>query len=198
MSDLNSVAPEAQTPKKHSVPVWVQVLIWTVFVVLLALVAWGLQRAQKGHLQVGDKLPSGMTLTLFEGYDYQGATQVALDDLQGKVVLLNFWASWCNPCAQEAADLENAWQVYAPGDEVVFLGVDYVDVEPDARDYLKKFQITYPNGPDLGTRISQIFRVGGVPETYIFDAQGVLRYIKIGPFTSEAEIHQAIRAVMGE
>ncbi len=193
MSEMNE-KPTA----KHSVPIWVQVLIWSIFVILLGLVAWGLRRAQKGHLQVGDTLPKNQTLTLFEGYEYQGQHVVALDDLRGKVVVLNFWASWCNPCAQEAVDLENAWQKYAPGDEVVFLGVDYVDVEDDAKGYLEEFHITYPNGPDLGTRISQLFHVGGVPETYIFDREGVLRYIKVGPFMSEAEIHQAIQQVLGE
>jgi cytochrome c biogenesis protein CcmG/thiol:disulfide interchange protein DsbE len=109
--------------------------------------------------------------------------------LRGKVVVINFWASWCKPCEQEAAEVEAAWKTYEPGGQVVFFGADYVDTEPEARGYLKKFAITYPNGPDLGTRISQIFRITGVPETYFIDQDGKLVYAQIGPFTSEAQIH---------
>ena len=57
---------------------------------------------------------------------------------------------------------------------------------------MKKFGNTYPNGPDVGTRISQMFRIKGVPETYIVDARGVLKYVKIGPFASAEEIQTVI------
>jgi cytochrome c biogenesis protein CcmG/thiol:disulfide interchange protein DsbE len=70
--------------------------------------------------------------------------------------------------------------------------VNYVDTEAPARIYLKKFQITYPNGPDMGTKISQMFRITGVPETYFIDQQGVLYYVKIGPFISVDEIKSII------
>ncbi len=79
---------------------------------------------------------------------------------------------------------------------MVFLGVDYVDTEPEARSYLAKFDISYPNGPDMGTRISQIFnRNLGVPETYFIDRQGKLAYTQIGPFGSVQEIQSVIEAV---
>ena len=78
------------------------------------------------------------------------------------------------------------------GDEVVFLGIAWTDTPDNAADYLERFDITYPNGPDLGSRISAIFnRNLGVPETYFIDRDGVMRSIKIGPFTSVSEI-QAI------
>ena len=75
---------------------------------------------------------------------------------------------------------------------MVFIGVDYVDTEPEARKYLKKFNISYLNGPDLQTRISQMFRIKGVPETYILDQDGKLVASQIGPFTSEAQIQAMI------
>ena len=116
-----------------------------------------------------------------------------LSDLQGKVVILNFWASWCQPCASEAADLEATWRSYEETGKVVFLGVDYVDTEPEARAYMTEFDLSYPNGPDMGARISHIFnRNLGVPETYFIDRQGVLRFIQIGPFQSVAEIQAII------
>jgi cytochrome c biogenesis protein CcmG/thiol:disulfide interchange protein DsbE len=112
--------------------------------------------------------------------------------LEGKVVVVNFWASWCKPCEQEAADLENAWQFYQPRGDVVFLGVDYVDTESEAMEYLDKFAISYPNGPDLGTRISQAFRIRGVPETFIIAKDGTLASFQKGPYTSLAQIKAAI------
>jgi cytochrome c biogenesis protein CcmG/thiol:disulfide interchange protein DsbE len=132
------------------------------------------------------------TLPLYSGYEYNGASEVKLSDLSGKVVVINFWASWCKPCEQEAAELQRAWELYEPSGQVIFLGVDYVDTEPDARVYLKKFGITYPNGPDLATRISQYFRTKGVPETYFIDRDGVLQYVQVGPFTSLQQIQKII------
>lgn len=88
--------------------------------------------------------------------------------------------------------MQNAWKLYEPGGKVVFLGVDWVDTEPEARAYLKKFNISYANGPDLRTTISQLFRIKGVPETYIIGKDGRLANVKIGPFDSVAEIQSTI------
>jgi cytochrome c biogenesis protein CcmG/thiol:disulfide interchange protein DsbE len=182
MSEINSAPP------KRGVPVWVQVIVWVALLALLVIVALGLRRSQQGSVQVGDTIPD-FTLKFFDGYTYQGKTEVKLSELRGKVVVINFWASWCKPCEQEAAEMEAAWKAYEPAGQVVFFGADYVDTEPEARGYLKKFAITYPNGPDLGTRISQMFRISGVPETYFIDQTGKLVYAQIGPFASESEIH---------
>ncbi len=166
-------------------PHWGRILVWAGVLGLLAILALGLRRSQQGPVSVGDKVPN-FTLTTFDG------ETINLTDLQGKVVVLNFWASWCKPCEQEAADLESAWRTYQPRGDVVFLGVDYVDTEPEARGYLEKFGITYPNGPDLGTRISQAFRIRGVPETYIIDQDNVLQAVQIGPFRSLSQIQSMI------
>lgn len=182
--------PNTAVPRR-GVPIWVQVTIWAALLALLAIVAMGLRRAQQGTVQPGDEIPD-FTLTLFDGYTYEGKSQVSFAELRGKVVVINFWASWCKPCEQEAADMEAAWRSYQPGGQVVFLGADYVDTEPEARGYLQKFDITYPNGPDLGTKISQFFRIKGVPETYFIDQQGKLVYVQVGPFSSEAQIHAII------
>ena len=158
---------------------------WIGLFALLALLAVGMLRNQEGPVTVGETVPT-FTLTTFDG------EQISLADLKDKVVVLNFWASWCKPCEEEAADLETAWRIYEPGGEVVFLGVDYVDTETEAQIYLEKFDITYPNGPDLRTKISQAFRIRGVPETYIIDKNGKLAAFKISPFLSLAEIQGMI------
>jgi cytochrome c biogenesis protein CcmG/thiol:disulfide interchange protein DsbE len=172
---------------RRAVPVWAQVLIWAFLIGLLVLMAIGLNRTQRGTVQPGERV-GDFALVLFSGYEYNGQAQVDMDDLRGKVLLINFWASWCKPCEQEAAELRSAWDYYQERGDVVFLGVDYVDTEPEAREYLKKFEITFPNGPDVGTRISQMFRIKGVPETYFVDREGVLRYVQVGPFESESQI----------
>jgi cytochrome c biogenesis protein CcmG/thiol:disulfide interchange protein DsbE len=160
-------------------------LAWVAILALLAVLALGLRRSQEGPIQIGKAVPD-FSLTTFNGQEFR------LSELKGKVVVINFWASWCKPCEQEAPDMEAAWQLYKPGDDVVFLGVDYVDTEPEARAFMEKFGITYPNGPDLRTKISQSFRIRGVPETYIVDKQGKLAYKKIAPFDSLMEIQAAI------
>ncbi len=130
----------------------------------------------------------------FEFKTFEGQT-VRLSDLRGKPVVLNFWASWCQPCRQEAPVLQAVWEQYKTQGLVV-LGVDYVDTEPEARKYLQEFKITYPNGPDRGTIISQAYHITGVPETYFItrdgtlldgvDANGKPYGNWIGPITEEA------------
>jgi len=156
------------------------ILVWGLLLGLLAILGLGLIRTQQGPVNVGATVPD-FTLTTFDGQT------IDIQDLRGKVVVINFWASWCKPCEQEAAELEQAYNRYRD-EEVVFLGVDYVDTDREAMAYLEKFGITYPNGPDLGTRISQAFRIRGVPETYLVAADGRLAAIKIGPYASLEEI----------
>jgi len=167
---------------------WGSYLVWAGLLGLLALVALGLIRTQQGPVGVGQRAPD-FQLTTFDG------GSIDTRELQGQVILVNFWASWCVPCEQEARELEQAYQLYKDRG-VVFLGVDYVDIEREALAYLERFQITYPNGPDLRTRISQSFRTRGVPETYVIAADGRIDSVKIGPYSSLAEIQAAIESAL--
>ena len=186
-----NLTTETTAMPRRGVPLWAQILVWTFLIIFLALMGIGVTRAQRGTVQPGEKIPE-FSLTLFSGYEYNGQSEVKISELRDQVIFINFWASWCIPCAQEAPVLEEAWRYYQPEGKVVFLGVDYVDTEPEARIFLKRFGNTYPNGPDLGTRISQMFRIKGVPETYIIDTHGILRYVKIGPFLSADEIRAVV------
>lgn len=178
--DMKNEAASPRTSARR-LPGWVIVIAFAVLIGFLGLIAWGLNRSQRGPIVVGDVVPP-FTLTTFDGRSYSTA------EMAGKVIMINFWASWCKPCEQEAVEMEQAWRLVKDGGKVIFLGVDYVDTEPEARAYLKKFGVTYPNGPDLRTSISQLFRIRGVPETYVVGPDGRLAYVKIGPFTSTEEI----------
>lgn len=181
-------AETTPTPRRIG---WGRVLVWGGVIALLVLLFLGLLKAQRGSATVGETAPD-FVLTTFEG------EQIKLSELRGKVVVVNFWASWCKPCEEEAADLENAWRYYQDRGDVVFLGVAWTDTETASKAYLEKFDITYPNGPDLGTRISQKYRITGVPETYIVDLDGKISHVKISPFQSLQEIQAAIDPLLGD
>ncbi len=179
---------------KRGVALWTQITIFAFLVGLLALVGIGLQRAQKPMAEFNQPVPD-FDIFYYEGYEYNNTPKMKLSDFQGKVVLVNIWASWCKPCEQEAPELQEAWQFYKEGGQVVFVGVDYVDTPIGAKQYLTKFNITFPNAPDLQSSISSILnRNMGVPESYVIDRQGILRSVKIGPFASVNEIKAFVDA----
>ncbi|CAG0933173.1 Thiol-disulfide oxidoreductase ResA [Thermoflexales bacterium] len=169
---------EESAPTKRSRWLYVAIGVIGVFVIILALGLFRTNRTQPTSGPAPD-----FQLTLFEGYEGNaGSNPVSLSNLRGKVVVLNFWASWCIPCAEEAEDLQTTYEKYKDKD-VVFLGVDWTDIEADALNYLKRFKITYANGPDLQSRIESLYFLTGVPETYVIDRDGNIQFFKISPVT---------------
>ena len=157
---------------------WGRVARWAAVLLvvgLIALLGWGVVQAATGPRDSG--MAPDFTLTAFDD------RTVTLSQLRGQVVIVNFWASWCPPCREEAAYLERTWRKYE-GKGVVFIGVDWVDTQKEALAYIKEFDITYLNGPDIGTRIAQAYRIQGVPETFYVDKSGRLRGVHIGPLQS--------------
>lgn len=167
-------APAAATGRGRTIALVVGIIL-VGGILLISLL--GLRQANTPRPEVGRPAPS-FSLPLFDG------GHIALADLKGKPVVVNFWASWCVPCVDEAPQLEQAWRAYKERG-VGFLGIDYVDTEPKAREFMEKHGITYPNGPDLGSRISQEYRIKGVPETFVIDKDGIVRFVKIGPTTAD-------------
>ena len=179
---------ETSTPPR-SFKLW-QLGVFALVAGLLVLVAFQMRRngpLAAGRVGEGERAPD-FTLHTFDGQ------AIRLADLRGRVVVINFWASWCVPCETEAAELENTWRRYQD-QGVMFLGVDYVDTETEARAFLQEFGVTYPNGPDLQTKISHAYRVRQVPETFVVDPSGTLAAVFIGP-TTEAQLQAAIEPLL--
>ena len=166
----------------------VKILLYGSLLGLLSLLGWGLLRVQAGPRSQGPA--PDFTLVTFEG------EEITLSEQRGKVIVINFWASWCPPCREEAAYLEATWRVYQNQD-VLFLGVDYVDTETEALAYIDEFDITYPNGPDIGTLVSQAYRIRGVPETFYVAKDGTLRGVKVGPLVPP-ELEKQIEMMLAE
>jgi cytochrome c biogenesis protein CcmG/thiol:disulfide interchange protein DsbE len=148
------------------------IVTFSLVLALLGLLGWGLYKSSTGPRASG--LAPDFTIQ-----SYSGQT-VTLSQLRGKVVIVNFWASWCPPCREEASYLEETWRKYKDKD-VMFIGVDWVDTPENALAYIKEFDITYPNGPDVGTKAAQAYRIQGVPETFFVDKHGSLKGVQIGP-----------------
>ncbi len=162
-------------------------------VAILALLAYGFTREPR-YIEspiVGRPAPS-FTLALLDG------RTIRLEDFRGKVVFLNFWASWCAPCRVEAPMLEAAWRQLAAND-VVFIGVNTQDEEERARAFVQEFGLTYPNGRDPGGRIAIDYGVWGLPEAFFIDPHGRISGKHVGTLGGErlaAGIDAARRGVV--
>jgi cytochrome c biogenesis protein CcmG/thiol:disulfide interchange protein DsbE len=159
---------------------------------VLAVLAYGFRtdpRAIPSPLVGRPAVP--FTLTGFDG------APVRLDALRGRVVLVNFWASWCYPaCYEEAPVLEAGWQRYRDRGLVV-VGVDIQDKEPAARRFVAQFGLTFVNAPDPQGRVSIDWGVYGVPETFLIDRRGVIRDKKVGAIT-EGYFQERVEPLLAE
>jgi cytochrome c biogenesis protein CcmG/thiol:disulfide interchange protein DsbE len=147
-----------------------------VAVPLVALLAAGFQHDPNA---VKDPVVNGrapaFTLKTLDGQ------QVSSRSLQGKPVVVNFWASWCLDCEYEHPTLMRAWKRY--GKSVTFLGIDYQDHAADARSFLHKYGGGWTQLTDPGQLTAINFGVYGVPETYFINRKGRVLYKSTGPVT---------------
>ena len=134
----------------------------------------------------GPKAVSGDSAPGFELPLLDGSGMLTDEDLRGKPVVINFWASWCIPCREEAPLFERAWKTYQD-QGVIFLGVNIRDAESDAKQFVKDFGITYPTMRDLDQTLTKAFGVKGLPETFFVDHRWTFIGAVSGPQTGDQQ-----------
>lgn len=162
---------------------WRMALVWIVSILLIIIFGLGLANSNETRPEVGQPAPD-FEMSFFDGYEWQSLDQASLSDMQGNVVVLNFWASWCVECRLEAKALQDASERFAD-DGVIFLGIAWTDTEPKSFDYMQEFGITYPNAPDLGLNIGEAYEITGIPETFFIDRNGDIAHLIIGPVSED-------------
>jgi len=174
-STPSSAPSDAPPPRRAR---WVLAAVAVVVVGIVGAITWaavanhgdGTSKAtvvpaavRDGGPRVGDVAPDFTLTTL-------GGKQVALADYRGKPVVLNFWASWCNPCRREFPRFRDAL-AKGPG-TFVMLGVDYQDIASDARAFAKSQHAAWPMLDDSGHAVSQAYGIRAVPQTFFIGRNG--------------------------
>ena len=113
-----------------------------------------------------------------------GSTTVSLDQYKGRVIVLNFWASWCIPCKEENPALTDVWERYR-GTDVVLIGIVFQDSADAAREYTTRLGNTWVSAIDDNGRMALSYGVFGPPETYFIGVDGVIAGRHIGPIDEQ-------------
>jgi cytochrome c biogenesis protein CcmG/thiol:disulfide interchange protein DsbE len=150
---------------------------------VLALLGYALLANPAEPPQVGSPVPDFQLIAL-------DGSPMDLGSQQGSVVVINFFASWCAPCREEAGDLQQTWSEYQ-NRGVQFYGIAYKDADSKAQAFLDEFGVTYPSTVERQNRTARAYGVTGVPETFVIDQQGLLVRHFLGPIT-QAQLSQEI------
>jgi cytochrome c biogenesis protein CcmG, thiol:disulfide interchange protein DsbE len=164
---------------------------------LVALLAYGLvenepDRSFEDAAARGEREPAPD----FDLPRLSGDGRATLADYRGQVVVLNFWASWCEPCRTESPLLERWHRRIAPDGGTV-LGIDGQDVSSDARDFVEEYELTYPMLHDGPGDLREPFGVLGFPETFVIDTRGRVAAVRRGPVDEEF-MREAVEPILDE
>lgn len=175
-------------PKRPGRSLGTLALLGAVLVVALAL---GVQLSRRNTTRPTSGPAPDFALTLFDG------TEFRLSDNRGQVVLINFWASWCPPCRDEAPDLNALYQDFRDFGFTV-LGVNMLESSRrKALDFMAEFGVSYPNGEDIGERVTNLYRVEAPPESFLIDREGNVRRFYIGNIRYD-DVSGSIEALLAE
>ena len=186
---MQTNANQKEKQSKYSLTLFI--FIGLVVIGIIVLMGVWMRNSKVERFGIGNQIPE-ITMTSFQGESY------SLSQMRGKIIVINFWASWCTTCDAESYMLQEVWEEMEPNNDIQFLGVDYVDTEIPALEFINDHGLTYPNCPDLGSKISELFGISGVPETFLIDQDGVLKAIQIGPFDSAYDLRSFIEQAVNQ
>jgi cytochrome c biogenesis protein CcmG/thiol:disulfide interchange protein DsbE len=164
---------------------------------LLALLAYGMSASEPDR-GLEDALARGERdrAPALDLPHLSGGGRGSLDELRGHVVVLNFWASWCDPCRAESPLLER-WQRRLARREGTVVGVDVLDVAEDARRFVREYALTYPMLRDRDGEALSAFGVVAYPETFAIDRRGRIAALRRGP-VDESWMRRHVLPLLGE
>lgn len=145
---------------------------------LVGLLTYGLLRTGGDSLAIGDPAPAVKLPKL------EGPGEGSLANYRGRWVLVNFWASWCPPCREEAPALEE-FQKQHGNAEVSILGIDSGDLSDDGKAFVDRYGLSYPQLHDGQGSAADDFGTSGFPESFLIDPSGRLQLVWKGPLTSD-------------
>jgi cytochrome c biogenesis protein CcmG, thiol:disulfide interchange protein DsbE len=146
---------------------------------------------------VGERVEVGAPAPEFGAVDLQGDS-VHLSNLRNRVVLLNVWATWCEPCREEIPALQALQERHASrGFEVVGVSIDFASEREKLRPFADSFGVTYTLWHDTDDTVTRVFRLAGAPATFLIDRDGIMRWRKMGPVQADdATLAAAIEAAL--
>jgi len=122
---------------------------------------------------------------------------VSLSDFRGKPVLVNFWTSWCPPCRSEMPFIHDTFTDKKWVDEgLVVLAIDIGESLSTVRDFVKYYGLTFPVLLDVTRDVFLEYYVRGIPTTFFIDREGIIQDIRMGPFSSVAEIERSLGKII--
>lgn len=147
-------------------------------VAVVGLLAYGLASKGSSRVQPGEVAPV-KTLPRLEG-----GGRGSLADYRGRWVLVNFWASWCIPCRQEAPALEEFQQRHR-GSGFTVLGIDTQDLSGDAQSFAREYGVSYPQLHDGDGKAADEYGTTGVPENFLVAPSGKVKLVQPGPVNED-------------
>jgi peroxiredoxin len=141
---------------------------------LIGLLGFGLLSKGGADIAAGEPVPEAALPKL------DGSGTASLSDYRGQWVLVNFWASWCNPCRTESPALQRYQDEYG-SDDFTVLGINQRDLTDDANEFIEEFHLTYPQLRDAEGTQADPFGMSGLPESFLIDPEGRIALIRRGP-----------------
>jgi cytochrome c biogenesis protein CcmG, thiol:disulfide interchange protein DsbE len=168
------------------------VLVGLIALLVYGVAATGPDQSIERALASGERPPAPQ----LELPRLDGRGEGSLDDYRGRVVVLNYWASWCEPCRTESPLLER-WHRRLARERGTVLGIDVLDVTSDARAFVREFGLTYPQLRDPDGATQRSFGVVAYPETIVIDRAGRIAALERGP-VDEDFMRSQVAPLLGE